>query len=626
MLNSNKPQAKVTRIRSIHMWISEKSRRVTILGYVVIAIIGVLVMRLAWMQILQGPQYKQIADENRIRRITAQAPRGIIYDRNGAALADNRPSFALSIIPNEYTNPQDATPLLSGITGLSPEEIERMIKQGGEFPYTPVRLKRDIDQALVAKVQERNYSLPGVIIEALPVRYYPYKELAAHLLGYVGRIAEDEYTARKDQGYHPNDLVGKDGLEREWENLLRGTNGGREVEVNAVGDEIRPIGDRAGLPGKALGLTIDANLQKAAEEALNAQVSTSRKIGEPAKGGAVVVLNVKNGAVLAWASNPSFDPNMFAGGISAKDWNALITNPNNPLTNRVIQNSYPPGSVFKIVTAAAALDRGVTTPEEIIEDKGVYILNGWKFYGWKKEGLGPMGVVDALGFSSDPYFYEMGRRLGADTLASYALTFGLGNKSGVKLAGEESGFVPTEEWKRKTYGEDWYPGETLIAAIGQGYYLATPMQQALLLMAVANRGIVYRPMLVDRIYNPDGTLAETMEAEVLRRVYLRTEIWESIRHGLENVVSKGSAAIPLQGIGRSVAGKTGSAETGRGTTHSWFACYAPADNPEIVVAALVEEGGDGSVAAAPVVRKVLEAYFGILPKPSVPTPKQGQTD
>lgn len=596
------------------MWPVEKARRLTVLGYLVIAVVVLLIVRLGWMQLLQGPQYKRVADANRMRKITATAPRGTIYDRNKAVLADSRPSFALSVIPSEYTNARDATPLLANITGLARQDIERMIKEGEEFLYTPVRIKIDIDQDVIAKVEERKYYLPGVIIEAVPVRYYPYKELAAHMLGFVGRISEEEYAVRKGQGYHPVDLIGKDGLEREWEQTLRGQDGGREVEVNAAGDEVGAIGEKASVPGKALGLTLDANLQKAAEDALTAQIAASRSIGEPAKGGAVIVLEVKTGAVLAMASSPGYDPNIFAGGITYKNWNSLINNPGYPLTNRAIQNAYPPASVFKIVTAAAALDAGLATPDEIVEDKGYYMLSGWKFYGWAVKGLGPMNVVEGLAKSSDPYFYEMGRRLGADRLASYALTFGLGSKSGIKLPGEVEGLVPTEEWKRNTYDEEWYPGETLIAAIGQGYYLTTPMQQALLAMAVANNGIIFRPVLVDRIYNPDGTPAAAIEPEVARIVYLHSDIWKNIQQGMEAVVSRGSAASVFRGMPQPVAGKTGSGETGRGTTHSWFAGYAPADTPAISLVAFVEEGGDGSVAATPVARKVLEAYFDIQGK------------
>ena len=592
------------------MWVTEKTHRLAILGYIVVAIVLLLLLRLAWMQLLQGPQYKRFAEENRVRRITVAAPRGVLYDRHGRVLADSRPSFALSVIPGEYENAKEATVILARITGFSPSEIEAMIRAGEEFPYTPVRIKQDLDAAMIAQIEERKFYLPGVLVEAVPVRHYPYQELGAHVLGFIGRISEEEYALRKGKGYHPQDLIGKDGLEREWEALLRGQDGGREVEINALGEDVGLLGQELAVPGRALGLTLDAALQQAAGEALTAQIAASRKMGEPAKGGAIVALDVKTGGVLAMISQPSYNPNAFAGGISAKDWNTLISSPDHPLTNRVIQSAYPPGSVFKIVTAAAALESGLATPEEIIEDKGYYMLSGWKFYGWNVKGLGRLTVVDALAKSSDPYFYEMGRRLGADNLASYALTFGFGQKSGIRLAGEVAGLVPTEEWKLNTYGEEWLPGETLIAAIGQGYYNATPLQQALLLMAVANGGVIYRPMLVDRVFQTDEKReADKQEPEVLQTVYLQPEVWESLRQGLEAVVDGGTAAASFQNMDVRVAGKTGSAETGRGTTHAWFACYAPAEAPEIALAVFVEDGGDGSVAAAPIARQVLDVYF-----------------
>ncbi|SMD10534.1 penicillin-binding protein 2 [Sporomusa malonica] len=602
------------------MW-DEKSRRIKILAIIVVGIVSLLVLRLVWMQLFQGAQYKKIAEQNRIRQITAQAPRGTIYDKNGAIIVANRPSFAVSIIPGEYSNPQEATPLLAVITGVPVDEINKLLKGSEDYPYTPVRIKRDVDATTVAKIEERQYYLPGVVIEAIPVRQYVYKELAAHILGFVGSISEEEYVRRKKQGVHPNDLVGKDGLEREWEEALRGTDGGRQLEVNAVGEDVRSLGERASTPGKGLVLTIDANLQKATEEALNVQVEASRKMGQPAKGGAVVALDVKTGGVLVMASTPAFDPNIFAGGITSKDWNQLITNSNHPLNNRALQNSYPPASVFKIVTAAAALEMNLTTPQEIFDDRGVYVLNGWSFYGWETKGLGKLTIIDGLAWSSDPVFYELGRRLGADNLASYALTFGFGEKTGIKLAGEEKGIVPTADWKEANYGESWYPGETLIAAIGQGYYLVTPLQQAMLTMAVANGGIVYKPMLVDKVLTPDGSLIEKLQPEVLRTIYLRPEVWDTVRQGMMAVTAKGTGAAVFKGFPKTVAGKSGSGETGRGTTHSWFACYAPAEAPEIAVAVLVEEGGEGSMAAAPVTRRVLEAYFSIQSKPLPPAPR-----
>ncbi|MDR7866977.1 MAG: penicillin-binding protein 2 [Sporomusaceae bacterium] len=607
------------------MWEIESSRRLRVLALLVIAVIGLLVLRLAWMQLLHGAQYKKIAEDNRLRRHYAQAPRGAIYDRNGAVLVSNRPSFAVSVIPAEYTNPQAATPFLAALAGLPRGEIETLLAAAKAAPYTPVPVIRDAGPDILAKVEERKAALPGVVIEAIPVRHYVYGMLAAHVFGYVGRINAEEYAARRDAGYTPADLIGKDGLELVWEDVLRGTPGGREVEVNARGEEIGAAGEKAAIPGKGLVLTLDANLQKAAEENLAAQIAISRSIGEPAKGGGVVVLDVRSGAVLVLASSPSFDPNAFAGGISAKDWAALLDNPGNPLTDRVTQNAYPPGSVFKIVTAAAALDRGLVTPAEIFDDKGVYKLGGWDFHGWNPKGLGKLNLEGGIAMSSDPVFYELGRRMGADTLAAYALTFGFGKPTGIGLPGEADGFVPTEDWKATAYGEPWYPGETIIAAIGQGYYLATLLQQASLLMAVANGGVIYRPVLVDKVLDTDGTPRQKLTPAIARTIYLAPATWETIRRGLEGVVTRGTAAAVFQGFGQTTAGKTGSAETGRGTTHSWFACYAPAANPEIVVAALIEDGGDGSVAAGPVVRKVLDAYFG-LPAAQVKAPSPGQTD
>ncbi|WP_188399035.1 penicillin-binding protein 2 [Sporomusa sp. GT1] len=602
------------------MWI-EQIRRLKIVGLVVVGIVSLLVLRLVWLQLLQGAHYKKNAEQNRTRQISVQAPRGVIYDRNGEILVSSRPSFAVSIIPHEYTNPQEATPLLASITGVAVEEINQLLADSIDFPYTPVRIQRNADDVMIARIQERQYYLPGVVLEAIPVRQYVYEELASHVLGFVGRISQEEYARNKEQGYHPADLVGKDGLEREWEEVLRGTDGIRQSEVNASGEEVRPLGNRPSVTGRGLVLTLDANLQKAAEEALAAQVAASRTIGEPAKGGSVVVLDVNTGGVLVMASNPPFNPNLFAGGISSKAWNELIANPDHPLNNRAIQNAYPPGSVFKIVTAAAALEMNLTTPQEIFDDRGVYVLNGWRFYGWNVKGLGKLNIVDGLSLSSDPVFYELGRRLGADNLAAYALTFGLGKATGIKLAGEVKGIVPYIEWKQANYGEPWYPGETLIAAIGQGYYLATPLQQALLTMAVANGGIVYKPRLVDQVLTPEGSLAVSLPPEVLWTIYLRPEVWDTVRQGLIAVTTRGTGAAAFKDFPQTIAGKSGSAETGRGTTHSWFACYVPAEKPEIAMAVLVEEGGDASVAAVPVTRRVLEAYFGIPNKQLPPAPK-----
>ena len=608
------------------MWEIEQSRRIKIMAGIVTAVIMLLIARLAWLQIFQGPQYKKTAEQNRIRQVVSQAPRGTIYDRNGAVLVSNRPSFAVSVVPAEYTNPAAVTPVIANITGLTVAEISDMLDAAADMPWTPVRLKRDVDTTVIARIEERRGELPGVVIEAIPVRYYLYNNLAAHIFGYVGNITGEEYSNRKQQGYRPNDLIGKDGLEREWEEVLRGIDGGLQVEVNALGEELQILGNKPAVPERSLVLTLDANLQKATEDILKYYIENSRKIGQPAKGASAIVLDVKTGGVLAMASLPSYDPNLFAAGITAKEWNKLISDPNYPLTNRSIQSTYPPGSVFKIITAAAALDMGLTNESEIFHDKGVYMLDGWSFYGWDKKGLGELNLAGALAWSSDPAFYELGHRLGIDNLASYALTFGLGQKTGIKLLGEAAGIVPTQSWKIATYGEGWYPGETLIAAIGQGYYLVTPLQQALVLMAVANGGVVFRPMLVDKVLTTEGALQNKLEPEVMHTVYLKPEHWAVIRQGLVEVTTVGTGAAAFRNFPYKVAGKSGSAETGRGTTHSWFAAYAPADNPAVAVAVLVDEGGEGSSAAAPALRRILESYFGISNPLPVQTPPAGTTD
>jgi len=281
------------------MWDIEKSRRMTTLTVVVIGVMAFLVVRLAWMQIFQGAQYKKIAEDNRLQKVYEQAPRGTIYDRNGAVLVGNRPSFAISVIPVQYINPQAETPVLASLTGLDPAEIEALIQAGQESPYTPIRLKRDVNQATLARFEERKTYLPGVIVEAIPVRYYVYGKLAAHLFGYIGRINEQEYSARKAQGYNPSDMIGKDGLELIWEGELHGVDGGREFEVNAAGEEVGLLGEKTAIPGNSLVLTLDANLQKAVETALDEQLAASRQIGYPARGGAVIVLAARTGAVIS---------------------------------------------------------------------------------------------------------------------------------------------------------------------------------------------------------------------------------------------------------------------------------------------------------------------------------------
>jgi penicillin-binding protein 2 len=596
-------------------------RRQYIFVGVIVMVFLLLIGRMVYLQLIQGRQYKMIAEENRIRMVPAIAPRGTIYDRNGAALVANRPSFAVSVIPSELINAEQVLPLLSALINMPEGEIRKLLDEGADDPFTPVRLKRNIDQTTLAKVEERRRELPGVLIEAVPLREYIYKDLAGQVFGYIGAMNEEELSELRKYGYRPSDLVGKTGLEKVWERTLKGQDGGRQIEVNAAGEPVRLVGDKTAIPGNGLVLTLDMNLQKAAQDALKEYIVWAQKGGRPVtSGGAIVVIDPRSGAIRAMVSEPGYDPNVFAGGVSLKDWQAIINNPHNPLLNRAIESTYPPASVFKIVTSAAALELGCATPGEIFKDTGVYVLNGWKFYGWKVEGLGPLDMSGALAWSSDPYFYEMGNRIGVDRLADYAVAFGFGKPTGINLPGEAQGIVPTAAWKEETHGEVWHPGETLIAAIGQGYYLVTPIQQANMIAAVANGGILFRPMLVDKVISPQGAVLEDLKPEALYTVGLSQDTWANIRKGLRAVVEQGTASGVFQGFPISVAGKTGTGETGAGTTHAWFACYAPYENPEAVVVVFIENGGEGSGAAAPLARKVLEAYFGLQPSARQKTP------
>ena len=610
------------------MWNREFVRRQHIFIGVIIIVFLLLITRLLYLQVIQGKQYKLVAEENRLRTVPAIAPRGTIYDRNGAVMVANKPSFAVSIIPNELTSPDRVLPLLSKLLNIPENQIRKMLNEGIDEPFTPVRIKRNIDQVTLTGIEERRQDLPGVFIEAIPVREYIYKNLAGQVFGYIGAVSAEEYAEYREYGYRPSDLVGKAGLEMVWERTLRGKDGGRQIEVNALGEPIRLVGDKTAYPGNSLVLTIDVNLQKAAQDALNNYMMWALKNGHPAtSGGAVIVMDPRSGAIRAMVSEPSYDPNVFAGGITEKDWQALINNPHTPLSNRTIENAYPPASVFKVITSAAALELGHTTPAEVLNDTGVYELNGWKFYGWNPKGLGPLDLTGALAWSSDPYFYEMGHRLGIDPLADYAVAFGLGKPTGINLPGEAKGLVPTAAWKETTYDEVWYPGETLIAAIGQGYYLVTPLQQINMICAVANGGLLFRPLLVDKVISPEGRVLQDLKPEALYTVGLKLETWGAIRKGLRAVVETGTAATAFAGFPIAVAGKTGTAETGAASTHAWFAGYAPFDNPEVAVMVFIENGGEGGGVAAPLARKILEAYFRIPQTPPEKiTPPAGTAD
>lgn len=510
--------------------------------------------------------------------------------------------------------PKDATVLVS----YSYHTLKNKIRDLGYKKYMPVRLKTNVDMVTVAQIEERR--LPGVYIEVEPIRNYIYGSLAAHVFGYVGEINQEELKALRDKGYRPGDLVGKMGLEKVLEPYLKGEDGGRQVEVTATGKPIRTLGEKPATPGATVNLTIDLKLQQVAEKALEGQLkklqTDKRKPLPNAKRGAVVVLNVKTGEVLAMASYPSFDPNMFARGITQKEWESLANNPLRPMVNIAISEVYPPGSVFKMVTATAALEEKVTDENEKIRDRGVYWTIAPK-KDWKPGGHGIVDMVKAIAESCNIYFYEMGRRLGIDTIEKYARMYGLGKPTGIELPGEKAGNVASREYKQKVFkrAEDkiWYPAETLDAAIGQGYHQYTPLQIATYVSAIANEGYWMKPYLVKSIVDAKGNVIYERKPEVAGKVQVSKKTFEIIKRGMRGVVLPGGTAYSVfADFPVTLGAKTGTAQWDvKKTPHGWFVAFAPFEDPEVAVVVFIEQAGSGGATGGPVAKAILSAYFNL---------------
>ncbi|EGO65470.1 penicillin-binding protein 2 [Acetonema longum] len=587
--------------------------RLDILLYIGGLIVTVLILRLAYLQLFHGYNFQQLADDNRIKIMPVTAPRGLFYDRNGLLLVSNRPGFTVSLVPLSGPVPDDVLVKLADILGMKLEDLKSKIPQQGN-QREPIRIKSDVGYEIITKIEERRDDLPGVVIEVQSVRNYVYDELAAHLFGYVGEISDSELEGQKDKGYKLGDLIGKFGLEKVYDQEIRGVDGGARVEVDAGGHPVKMLGKKEPVPGNSLVLTIDARIQRAAEKAMDDRLNfLQKRFGNPnAKAAAVVVMNPQTGAILAMVSRPTFNPNLFNGGISVKDWKTINDNPFNPMQNRAINAEYPPGSAFKIIIGAAALETGKVTLEEKIMDKGRH----WLVAKGNSHGsaLGLIDFHEAMVKSNNVYFYEMGNRLGIDTMEKWSRDFGMGSPTGINLPNESEGLVANRKYKKKVYGEEWYLSETFDAAIGQGFQLATPLQMAALISQVANGGHRYRPYLVSRIVSSNGETVKTFEPEETGRVALSEKTLSAIRSALREVTEPhGTAGYVFGGLPITIAGKTSTAENSHGDDHGWFVAYGPYENPRIAVAVIVEQGGYGSDSAAPIVRKIMEAAFNIPP-------------
>ena len=583
--------------------------RLDVLGYLAVLVIAVLIGRAGYLQIYDGENYARLAEGNRIRIIPTMAPRGTFFDRNGELLVQNRPGFAVSLMPVMTKIDPVVIQRLSTLLKVPVEDIEKKI--AAHTGFDPIRIKADVTPDIVTIIEEQKDNYPGVVIEVQPIRDYMNKEEAAHTYGYVSEINDMELEKKKDEGYKSGDIIGKFGLEKVYDKELRGENGGQQVEVDVTGKPVQILGIKQPIPGADLYLTIDKNLQTAAEKAVDEQLKLIN-----ANAAAVVCLNPQTGEVLAMVSRPAFDPNLFAHGISSKDWDKLNNNPYHPMDNKTITGEYPPGSTFKIITGTAALTENVVSPSELIMDSGHH----WIIPKGNAEGeaLGLINFQQAMAHSDNVYFYEMGNRLGIDRLEKYARMFGLGKITGIDLPYESDGLVANRRYKEKNFEDgDWYLSETFDAAIGQGFNLVTPLQAAMVMGEIAANGKRFKPHLVNRIVGPDGSTVKEFKPELLSTLDVPADVISLVQAGLHDVTKVGTAASIFRGFPIEIAGKTGTAENPHGRDHGWFVAYGPFANPDIVVAVVVEQGGFGSQSAVPIGRKVLEAWFG-LNKPAAP--------
>jgi len=577
----------------------------------VMVLFVVLLVRLIYLQVVTGEDYFRLSMNNSIRLQTVDPPRGLILDRYGTKLAENRPSFDVSFTPKDAGDVGRVLTELSTHLNVPAEDLMNKVRHSrGLAAFKPVLLKQDIGRDVLAAVEAHKVDTPGVSVQVRLRRNYLFGLNASHLIGYLGEINVEELQSGDYPGLRSGDYIGKFGVERAYESFLRGEPGGRQVEVNANGQIMRVLRTVSPKPGRNIHLTLDRELQQRAEELLEGVA------------GAAVAVDPANGQVLALASSPAFNQNAFVSGIGADVWETLISHPYRPMENKAIQGEYPPGSTFKIVTALAGLEEKAIDENTTFECAGLLPFAGRDYRCWKKDGHGWIDVRRALTESCDVFFYRTGLRLGIDRLAWYAKAFGLGARTGVTLDQEARGLIPSSVWKKKRFGVPWQEGETLSVSIGQGYAVATPLQMALLMAAVGNGGIRYRPMVLSRVETMDGEVVYQGEAQEIGRLPVSARNLKLVQQGIWGAVNgdRGTARrVHLNDI--EIAGKTGTSQVvGRKDSgdevtsphlrpHAWFVCYAPFDSPKIAIAVVVENGEHGSSAAGPIAREMVKTYL-----------------
>jgi penicillin-binding protein 2 len=568
----------------------------------------VLLLRLWYLQILEGDRYLMLSTNNRLRVRPVEAPRGFILDRNGEILVENRPTFDLFVIPEEVTHAGEVAATLAKILHTNPGEILARLAEGRDRPYQPLLLRKDIPEATMVAVEERRLDLPGVSLRVRPIRAYPSGGVAANLLGYVSEVNQAQLAREEYRDFRPGENLGQAGVERRYDGFIRGVDGGEQIEVDARGRVLRLVNRTEPRSGSNVHLTIDKRLQDAAEAAF------------AGKKGAVVAMNPTSGEILVMVSRPSYDPNLFAQRLSGEDWQRIAGDAGHPLQNRAYQAQYPPGSIFKLIVAIAGLESGALTPETKFHCPGSYHLGNVKFDCWKKGGHGTQDLFGAIVHSCNVYFYQAGLRVGIDETVKVARAFGLGEPPGLGLGDEVRGHLPDPQPRRRGQ-PGWSAGNTLVASIGQGPVVTSPMQLLAMVAAIANGGNIYKPYVLRKITTTGGEVLEEYEPELVRKVQVNPETLAFVRRAMLGVVDGGTGArsrVP----GVPIGGKTGTAQVvKKGETkgqaalkdHAWFVSFAPVDNPTLAVVVLVENGGFGGQVAAPIAKAIYEAAFGPHP-------------
>jgi penicillin-binding protein 2 len=606
---------------------SHKGRSDTI-GNIIVICFVLIISRLWYLQVYKGKQFYQYSLENRLRKEVVKAPRGMVFSRNNQMLIHNIPRFDAVIIPQYLENKEESIKRISKILNISVKSIKKTLKKNrGQAKYRSIIIKKNISRTEVAIIETESIKLPGVRVQTFISREYTDKEIGGHLLGYISEITQKQlpkYRKRDDFNYKLGDFVGQSGLEEQMDGMLRGNDGFEFMEVDARGrmkkknlsddNLFSEIKNKDSKPGYNLRLTIDRDLQ----------ITAYKSLGE--KVGSVVAVDVKTGEVLTMVSKPGFDPTNFSRGLTTEYWNSLINNDKNPLRDRTIQEHYSPGSTFKTFTAIAALEEKIVTEDQEVFCGPTFRLGRRTYHDWRRGGHGYTNVYKSLKRSVDVYFYKIATQLDIDILAKYANKFGFGKKTGILLPRETSGLMPTREWKKKRFGEDWQLGETLSCVIGQSYILATPLQISLAYASIANGGTLYKPYLIKEVFSNSGEIIKKFSPEIVQQADISDKTFKAIRKGLYKVVNEErGTAWWYRGRGIHMAGKTGTSQVKSMTSkelfskceemeyknrhHALFAAYAPADDPKIAVAVVVEHGCHGSSAAAPVARDVITKYM-----------------